>query len=203
MEYFCQFPFPLIPEKPFPFSPAIPTLQDPQQPKLGNFALFILFNWIFQLYSLIFPLPRALLLERNSLLHSGIPKFPPQGWNSSCPWQPLIVDRKSSLKFLFPPKSSNSIFFPIRKSGFLWILDLQALLFPFLLNFLSFIPLNSFNFQRFQRAPCASDYAKAKEFQTLWNVGKSPGSVRTGSNSLEFCSIPKYSYLSKHSMKEK
>lgn len=53
-------------KSPSRFFPTIPTLQDPQQLKLGNFAFFILFNWIFQLHSLIFPLPWALLLEGNS-----------------------------------------------------------------------------------------------------------------------------------------
>lgn len=65
MEYFCQLPFPLIPENPFPFSPTIPILQDLQQLKLRIFAFFILFNWIFQLHSPIFPLLWALLLEGN------------------------------------------------------------------------------------------------------------------------------------------
>lgn len=62
-----------IPKKPFSCFPTIPTLQDPPQLQLGIFPFFILFNWIFQLHSLIFPLPWALLLGGNPCFPQAFP----------------------------------------------------------------------------------------------------------------------------------
>lgn len=129
MESFCQFPFPLI-----PLHPTFSCNSNPSGSTTApawEFCLFYSFKLDFPAAFPDFPSSMSFAAGRESLLHSGIPEFPPRGRNSCCPWQPLIADGKSSLKFLFPPKSSNSVFFPRRKSGFLWFPDLQTPPIPF------------------------------------------------------------------------
>lgn len=134
---FLLIPIPTHPtssqKTPFHFLPQFQPFRILQQLKLGNFAFFLLFHWISQLHSLIFPLPWLLLLEGSPCSTQEFPnsKLP----NSSCPWQPLIVDGKSSLKFLSPPKSSNSISSQKDNQDFYGFLTSKLLLFPFFLIF--------------------------------------------------------------------